>query len=140
MDDFTFRKIIHCWLVFCPFDHRFMVTKCLIEPFSHVIICYPNSCSNNAIPSPCTKGTFSPSGQLTCGDCEKGHQCPTDLMSSQIPCTDGTYQDTEKSEECLPCPAGSQCTSASVAPAPCSAGMYSVRGMKECLHCPAGFR
>ena len=105
-----------------------------------ILIFFLFSCSNDASPQLCLKGTYSASGQLTCQDCEKGHSCPVDGLSAQQLCINGTYQNETKQTTCIQCPAGFMCSSVDVDPVACSTGKYSLQGMMECLNCPAGYR
>ena len=104
------------------------------------ILFFNLSCSNTGTPQDCLKGTFSPSGQLTCEDCQEGHTCPTVGLAAAQLCINGTYQNSTKQTTCLSCPAGYMCSSVDVDPVACSDGKYSLLGMNECLTCPAGHR
>ena len=77
---------------------------------------------------------------MSCKDCPIGHGCPVDGLDAPILCTNGTYQNETKQDQCLVCPAGYMCISIDVAPTVCPTGLYSIAGVMYCAECPSGHR
>lgn len=101
----------------------------------------------------CERGNYCVGGQSSIsGICSPGYYCPEkSYTADQIPCPSGFYSPTEglfSASQCLECPEGSFCLSASTEPTPCYAGSYSPYKMTEsegpgtafpeCITCPAG--
>nr|XP_006821767.1 PREDICTED: uncharacterized protein LOC100369099 [Saccoglossus kowalevskii] len=109
-------------------------TTCTICPAGH-------ECSNKAVdPVQCMAGTYAPESSTSCSNCDAGYQCPTDGLSNQIICSDGTYQDLTAQTSCSDCPAGKSCSNVSSTPVDCSSGYYSVLGSTSCTICPVGHK
>jgi len=96
------------------------------------------SCISGVGPQSCQKGTYSTPGQTSCTSCPKGYQCPTQNITSPIPCPLGTYSNETNTFECLDCPAGYECSDTSKTPVECVDGTYSLSKRSECVQCPAG--
>ena len=64
--------------------------------------------------------------------CQAGYYCPRGSKTiTQVACPAGTYRATTKAkkiEDCVPCPSGSYCVSATVTPVTCPAGYYCPLG------------
>ena len=77
---------------------------------------------------------------MLCKKCPRGHMCPTAMSASPVPCTNGTYSNTNGSVVCKICPAGYSCLVPHQTPVSCIEGFYSPLGIPQCLPCPQGYR
>jgi hypothetical protein len=97
---------------------------------------------------PCTAGFIclegTPANPTGANDVESAFACPmghycTGADVVPIPCEYGTYQDSEQSSECKPCPEGSYCGRRGLESATiCPQGHFCVAGSTYPEPCPAG--
>ena len=100
--------------------------------------------------NPCPAGAYSASTSLTvsssCSATAKGYYTLAGV-SAMVPCPSGRYTsvtNTVAASEggpvpyCLPCSAGSYCSSGSSAPTNCGSGFYSASLASVCTPCPLG--
>ena len=84
-----------------------------------------------------------------CTDCDMGHYCETDGLTSPLPCEIGTYSTTSgstSSSNCATCRQGSFCSGGDIgiceAGYVCKGGNKNAQGGKELgpdkVECPAG--
>ncbi len=59
-------------------------------------------------------------------------------MSEPIDCPTGQYQNNTGQSDCLPCPAGHECSNPAGDPQQCSAGFYSSGSAASCTACESG--
>ena len=101
---------------------------------------HPRCPVNSEDPIPCSNGSFAPAGSTYCHSCPIGSQCPSEKLSSHLPCANGSFSVVENATICTECPAGSKCPNPAVGPVECENGTYSKAGATHCIECPSGFR
>ncbi len=86
----------------------------------------------------CAAGFYCPAGSTTASPstffCVQGNKCPAG-SAVQIPCDFSEYQDVEKQDSCIQCPAASYCTA--TAKKDCMKGYYCEVDNKQ-IPCPVG--
>lgn len=96
---------------------------------------------------PCTQGFYCPLATAVPSICQAGYICPLMTTSStDYPCPAGTYNGQTnrfRNEDCLQCPPGAYCPSASTAPTLCEPGTYNPTPgagySGNCYPCPPGY-
>jgi len=100
-------------------------------------------------PGPCPVGNYCPTGTASPIPCPAGYYCPVGSPSPS-PCLPGTYSSTvgnERIGNCLGCPPGSYCASATSNPSACPIGYFCAGNNSEpgntmgkpATPCPGGY-